>query len=257
MKFTKRFNIEIDHDEAKRRFVNRAYNRIFSNFFYNKIDSNTRYKIHTEIVSALGDRRSSHQSLSEQIGYEFFRNLLALETFYQSLDYYKKVELDMLIKQLIDESEFDINIRWVKGRFLKSGAKLLDEKLVNDILDWLREKQYASVLAPFEKGLEHFLHSEKRPELLSDVVTDMYEALEALSKIITKRPQKDLSANRELFISKVKASNEYKKILMEYISYANEFRHASEEGKNKPSVSQREVESFIYLTGLFIRLAIQ
>ncbi len=65
------------------------------------------------------------------------------------------------------------------------------------------------------------------------------------------------SANRELFISNVKASKEYKKILVEYINYANEFRHASKEGKNKPAISQQEAESFIYLTGLFIRLAVQ
>jgi hypothetical protein len=155
------------------------------------------------------------------------------------------------------ESEVDFGIRWTKGIFIKSGAKLLDDKLVNDAIDWLYEKKYSNVLKPFEKGLNHFLHSDKRPELLSDVITDMYETLEALSKIITKRPKKDLSANRELFLSKIKASNAYKKILSEYINYANEFRHASEEGRNKPTISQHEVESFIYLTGLFIRLAMQ
>jgi hypothetical protein len=84
----------------------------------------------------------------------------------------------------------------------------------------------------------------------------MYESLEALAGIITNRPKKDLSANRELFISKVKASDEYKKILSEYINYSNEFRHAAEEGRSKPAILPKEVESFIYLTGLFIRLAI-
>ena len=84
----------------------------------------------------------------------------------------------------------------------------------------------------------------------------MYEALEALAKIVTGRGR-DLSGNAELFIKKLRASQGYKKILKDYISYANEFRHAQQEEKKKPARSISEVESFVYLTGLFIRLAIQ
>ena len=83
----------------------------------------------------------------------------------------------------------------------------------------------------------------------------MYEALEALTKIVTNRPEKDLSANQELFIKRLKASEPYKKILKDYIEYANEFRHAQKAGEKRPDVSEAEVESFVYLTGLFVRLA--
>ena len=79
--------------------------------------------------------------------------------------------------------------------------------------------------------------------------------MEALAKIVTGRPKKDLSANRESFLKQVNASEAYKTILKDYIKYANEFRHAAEEGKQKPVPSRREVESFLYLTGLFIRMA--
>ena len=256
MKFNQRFDIEIGLDETKKQFVNRAYNKVFHKYFYS-ISDNEQYRIHHEIVSALGDKYLYNKNLAEQIGDDFYQNLQALETFYQVSDNYDRSNVDQLIKLILRESEVDLGVRWDNGRFIKSGAALLDEKLVNDILHWLREKKYSSVIKPFEKGLDHLLHSEKRPELLSDVITDMYEALEALSKIIAERPNKDLSANRDLFISKVNASKEYKKILTEYIIYANEFRHAQEEGMSKPTISQHEVESFVYLTGLFIRLAIQ
>lgn len=256
LKFTDRFNIEVGLGEAKKRFVNRAYNRVFYNLFYSLSD-NTRSYVHQEIASALGKKFYFHLSLEKQIGDDYFDNLIALETFYHSVDKYNRNSISKLIEQLLKESEVDLGVRWENGRFIKSGAKLLDDKLVNSVLHWLRDKKYSSVLEPFEKGLNHFLHSDKRPELLADVVTDMYEALEALSKIITNRPKKDLSANRELFISNVKASSEYKEILEKYINYANKFRHALEEGKNKPEIYHREAESFMYLTGTFIRLAIQ
>jgi hypothetical protein len=139
---------------------------------------------------------------------------------------------------------------------VRSGAKLLDNALVNDVLHWLRDKSYNDVLIPYEKGLRHFLQAEKRPEILSDVITDAYEALEALTKIITKRLDSDLSANRELFIKNVGASDAYKNMLKEYIDYANRFRHSPKSIRPRPSLSVPKVESFFYLTGIFIRLAI-
>jgi len=84
----------------------------------------------------------------------------------------------------------------------------------------------------------------------------MYEALEALAKIVTGR-DKDLSANAESFLKNLSISEPYKKLPKEYISYANNFRHAAATNAKKPNLSMAEVESFTYLTGVFIRLAIE
>ena len=164
--------------------------------------------------------------------------------------------LSILVNLVLKESETDLGITWQDGKFMPTGARLLDQELVNEPLRWLSNPKYKNVYHPFAKGLSHFLEAEKRPELLSDVITDMYESLEALAKIVTGRSRKDLSANAEPFIKEVKASEHYKRILKEYISYANEFRHALEKERERPKLSITEVESFIYLTGLFIRLAI-
>lgn len=253
--FHERFNIEVGMNEARRRFVNRALNLVFGSFLYQFSDCEG---IVTEIATVLGVLYDGDDfdSVKEYIDDDFYKTLLATETLFNIIPSDSKEELVAIIHRIINESEVDIGIRWEGGKFMKSGARSLDDGLVNDILAWLSEKGYENVMSPYRKGLDHFLHAEKRPELLADVVTDMYEALEALSKIITGRPNSDLSSNRELFIKTVKASLAYKKILKEYIDYANEFRHAAEEDKEKPSLSIREVESFIYLTGVFLRLAI-
>jgi hypothetical protein len=159
------------------------------------------------------------------------------------------------VHALLSGSEVDLGILWQKGKFLRTGAALLDEKLVNDVLHWLRTPGHETVLKPFEKGLKDLLHAHVKKDHLADVVTDMYEAVEALAKIVTDRPGKDLSSNREAFIAKVQASPEYKELLKDYIEYANRLRHAETEGRPKPNLSEREVESFVYLTGVFIRLA--
>src|SRR5947209_309762 len=81
---------------------------------------------------------------------------------------------------------------------------------------------------------------------LPDVLRDTYDALEALAKIICNN-DRDLSANREKFVSGLKLADSYKRMLKEYIEYANDFaRHAGPDGKQKPLPSRREVESFMY-----------
>lgn len=83
----------------------------------------------------------------------------------------------------------------------------------------------------------------------------MYKALEAMAKIVTGRPESDLSANRELFIQRLGVSEEYKRLLKEYTDYAHRFRHAPSEKRPRPELSHAETESFVYLTGVFPRLA--
>jgi hypothetical protein len=208
-------------------------------------------------VSALGLRYVPGSTMERYIQQDFLNCLQALEAFYKAvIPSGLEKDLSEIINDLLLESEVDLGIRWLQGRFIKSGAKLLDEELVNKSLHWLGEKNYETVLQPFTKGLEHFLQSQKRPEVLADVITDMYEAVEALAKIITGRQDKDLSANRELFLKQVKASDAYKVLLKDYIEYANNFRHALKQEEKRPPLSVAEVESFVYLTGIFIRLAI-
>jgi hypothetical protein len=164
-------------------------------------------------------------------------------------------DLDKMVEALLQKSEIDLGIRWSDGYFLPSGAKELDEELVNASLKWLREKGYETVQAPFEKSLRHLLRARANLELLSDVVTDAYEALESLAKIACGN-EKTLDANRESFVSLVKASEEYKTILKDYCFFAHKIRHGASSPDKKPVLTYAETESFVYLTGLFIRLVI-
>lgn len=257
-KFNERFSIEISVDEARMRFVNRAHNDIYQTLAYHEVHESYHYRIALSVASHLGDRYENPY-LINFVGKDFQRNLRALEGLYAAFGEIgyspHQGRLSAAIERLLVNAEVDLGIRWDKGLFYPSGAALLDERLVNDSLHWLRERKYESVVKPLEKGLRHLLDARKRPELAEDVVTDAYEALEALAAIVTER-KKDLSANQELFIAAVKASDGYKKLLKEYIAYANTFRHAKEQNKPRPKVSLEEAESFVYLTGIFIRFAV-
>jgi len=252
-KFHERFNIQIGIEEARRRFVNRIHNAVFEDFLLFHLSEDSRFPLSREIANALGDRFEGNYP-ANFVGNDFLRNLAAIEGFYEALTPPFKLQLSRMIAEIINASEVDIGVIWDAGKFRKTGARLLDDRTVNDVLKWLRQDGYETVYDPFEKGLDHLLHSTNKPELLKDVITDVYEALEALAKIRTGRDA-DLSANREAFIKQVGASDNYKRLLKEYVVYAQNFRHAVAPSEEKVEPSPKEVESFVYLTGLFIRLA--
>lgn len=256
-KFHERFNIQVPLEEAKRRFVNRVTNALIYDVMLaathmSGVDG--AWSLERHICQKLGERWKGYGCLVQILGDHFESCLQALEGLYSHPNH--KDLADKIARSILEEAEIDLGIRWKDGKFLPSGAPLLDEKLVNDVLGLVNLPAYKGVSEAFNKGLDHFLHSTQKPGLLSDVVTDMYEALEALAKIICKN-DRDLSGNREAFISAVGLTDYYKRMLKDYIEYANDLhRHAAEKGQAKQPPSKKEVEAFIYLTGLFIRLAL-
>lgn len=252
--FHQRFNIEVGIEEAQQRFMNRVLNRtpVYIKAVMEAEDSFILW----QLADKLGVYFTGKDDYEDYLGDDFYSYLNTLEKTYEVLPKRLKRVFTKQIIHMISESEVDLGIQWRHGAFWPSGAKLLDEALVNENLKWLDDKGYHDVRVPFEKGLRHFLEAIQKPERLGDTVTDVYEAVEALAKRITGR-DKDLSANAELFISKLKLSDHYKRMLKDYIEYANEYRHAAELGKRKKPLLRNEVEAFVYTSGLFIRLAVE
>jgi hypothetical protein len=194
---------------------------------------------------------------------DFLRCLHAVEGLYMgfpsgifSSPYDSVLALNAAVTETLAQSECDVGVTWENGVFQRKGAELLDQKLVNETLRWLSNPKYQSVLIPFQKGLSHLLEGTRDQQRYGDAVTDMYEALEAMAKIVTGKA-KDLSSLREEFIAKLKLPDAHKRMLKEYIDYGCDFRHALKSGEKRTWPLEHEAENFVYMTGLFIRLAIQ
>lgn len=264
--FPQRFDIEVGLETAKQRFVNRVLNAIDSemNGLATKHDYPYRYdKEMIYVANVLGEEAIGANPFKYYTGTDFGRLLLCLEALYAALKKYKSFgssweieNLDKIIRWALSVSEVDLNVEWDSGIFKKRGAELFDKDLVREPMKWLADPKYKNVLAPFEKGLNHYLEANKKPEKLADTITDMYEALEAMAKSVTGKAR-DLSANRELFVSRLRLGRQYGKMLIDYIDYANDYRHGAEPSKAREIPNPNEVEAFIYTTGLFIRLAVK
>jgi hypothetical protein len=261
-KFHERFNIPVPIEEARRRFINRVQNQILS---YGALagEGKIQYcwnRSCKAVANRIGEPyRAAYDAMAIFTeSWEWHKTLQAIEAVYD--EYKAAVFLPFDVGQIIDSilsaAEVDLGIRWTGGRFIPAGADELDQVLINDSLRWMRDRPgLKTVIDPFSKALEHLLWSTANPNVLSDVITDAFESLEALAKIVTGK-DKTLDSNRELFLSKVKASDAYKLILREYCTYAHNFWHGVADPKDKPVIDYAEAESFVYLTGLFIRLTI-
>ena len=212
------------------------------------------------IVSELGIRYDKKlKSIYNCINIDNYLEVLrGIEVIYNNSTYFDmKLIIDKNMRDhIIPASELDLDVRWENGKFIRIGAKLFDEKIVDDVLNWLRRKGHPTVIEPFEKARHHFLEAESQPKVLSDVITDAYEALEALTKTVLDNNQ-DLSKNREKFVNKIKGKEFHKKILKEYVDYGNKYRHAADPKSPRPQPTIAEAEFFLYFTGTFIRLAVE
>lgn len=188
---------------------------------------------------------------------KFNRYLLILESIYRYIplidDYGekgKKEELAYLndrINEFLEKSEIDLGVFWKDGKFYLSGSKLFDKKLVIDVLDWLND--FPAEKKDFENALKARL--EKRD---NDAIGECYNCVEGIAKKILKN-KSGLESNKEALVVKLGFSQEWKSFIIKFMHYANDFkRHASEV---RHDVNPDEVEAFIYLTGLIIRMCIK
>ncbi len=163
-----------------------------------------------------------------------------------------------IVKAALDRSKMDLGISFdqEKGIFYPSGAKLLDEQLVNENLKWLQD--FPKVAQPYDKGLQFFLEARNDSKKLEEVVSNIYKALEAFSHIVCDNTN-ELTNNQEAFLKKIGLSKNsyYMNIFKNYLNYANKFRHAEGDPQYHPNLDYAEVETFVYLTGLFIRLGME
>jgi len=179
---------------------------------------------------------------------EFIKCLQVL--FWLDLDSEVKKKLYLGFKEDIELSLLGIWIRKIKNNdiiFYPKGPKLLDEKLVNDNLDWL--SSYPPVCKNFKSALEKYQNKIYQRNLIDDLRL----SLELLLKK-TLNNEKSLE-NQEKPLGKYleeknmprELKNMYWQLIDYYTKYQNNY------AKHNDKVDDSEIEFMIYLTGIFMR----
>ncbi len=269
--FHERFGIRIDEVGVRQKFVARIEVEIFEvikNEEPSLIEPDFLRRISTILgerwdryIQKLGYRTDEYISQNFDIAMlykgDFNRCLQLLELIYDyTNNEYKKfgkdgkhiaAYMDKTIPIILAMSEVDLNLLWKKGKFYPAGAELLDDKLVEDILDWLND--YKDEKKDFDRALKAMMKKD-----YNEVVSNSYKCIESLVRNMLGN-SKTLDNNKELILSTLKLSKEWGAILNGYLAYANEYgKHGS---KKRHDVDPNEAEAFLYMTGLVIRLCIR
>lgn len=261
-RFNKIFGMQDSLEDEQRRFVQRinqtlfdavedltypvSYEKVFRTLGY-WLGINAQDRI-THANSRNFDVDTKVPSLRMLTGDEFLKTLKVLVLLYKFFDDQRNYQLKISswIEVAMSNATVDLGMRWRNGVFYPSGAKILDEHLVEDPFDWLED--YPDEKKDFLKAISHHSANE-----LGEVVINCYLVSEGLARKVLDN-SKTLENNREELLKKIGLPQEWKSLLANYINYANEFkRHAS--GK-RHSINPAEVEAFLYLTGLLVRLLI-
>lgn len=259
-RFNKRFGIEESLGEEQTRFIQRINQTIFKNvqkrYKYEEVFRTVCYWLGENADDRISDRNRYNYGVKTLVpalrtltNDDFLQTLRILELLYQ---YFNKEpgrqkEISELVEVALSNATMDLGVTWKDGMFYPSGAKTLDEKLIEDPIDWLDE--FPDEKKDFENALSHYMKKN-----YGDVVSNCYLVIEGLARKILNN-KKTLDNNREELLKKLKLSQSWKSLLNNYMNYANEFkRHASDE---RHSINPQEVEAFLYLTGLLARLMIQ
>jgi hypothetical protein len=269
--FKDRFNLPDSLKEAEDRFINRTHSFLIK-FFHN-------YQIQSSRVVGVVNRRNIYKDTEENVAYRLGKKvgtrvfddylkqniyncmeiLEILNPLFKSkisANYYKYF-IDFIIQSV--ELEPKLNLRWVNDCFLPGGAKELDKNLVDDVLDWLSEPKYHNIRNHYASGLSYLLRGKTDVNDLISSIHDAYKTVETLSQFVLKN-QKKLADNREKFISELKLSRDYsdfmRSTLKEYIALGDKYRHGNVNSNDERKLKYDEVESFVYFTGVIIRLAI-
>lgn len=196
------------------------------------------------------DEKEYPPEIRSLTGDDFEKTLLVLCVLYfyfEGLPNNRQKWLSEQVQTVFSRSTCDIGIRWKDGFFYPSGAKELDESLIDETLTWLND--FPNEKKDYQHALEHYL----RDKSSGDVIKNCYSAIEGLARNILGN-NKTLDNNKDELLSKISLSDGWKTILANFIKYAHDFRHASEQ---RHEITKQETEGYLYMTGLVIQLIIE
>lgn len=160
------------------------------------------------------------------------------------------------IKEAIEYSA-GINLRIIKKdnrvTLYPSGAKLLDEAVVNDTLLWLSD--YPKVIKHFEEALNIYLRKDVAK--YRNLLDNLRFALEQILKLTLKN-KKPLEKQRDSLLRWLNEHGVHQEIINMYYDLLAKFtQYQNDAVKHIEKWSPHEIEFMIYLTATFIRFLLQ
>lgn len=134
-----------------------------------------------------------------------------------------------------------------------AGAKLLDEKIVNENLVWL--EGHPQVAKTFEEALKIYQSGDAAK--YRNLLDNLRHSVEQLLKAVLKN-QKPIEKQRDLLLPWLRSQGVHQQVVNMYCDLLDRFAlYQNDAVKHNEKWVPAEVEFMIYLTGTFMRLLLQ
>jgi len=254
----KRLNLETDLKKEQEKFIKRIQ-LIFiktdsKHLSYTGGPDNNLYDVSNRMAFLLGEEEREY--LKEYLDNPTIERVLTVSEIFLNVIknaqgfYSENKYVPLKIEETINLSIIDLGISFKNGKFYKKGAEELDEKFIFEPLEWLDD--YPKTKIFFEGALKENIRKD-----YPDATTKSYSALESLVKTFLNN-NTNLKRNIPKLLEKLNLPDQWGKILFNFCDYAHEFssRHGREEGTKPSKINPEIIETYIYFTGLVIRLII-
>ena len=278
--FKKRFGLSINEDdlknEAKKNLVNKINYDIFreiqkthfydDNYFHPNLFEFICLKFllyPSDVIKKFNENRLGFhygKIVYPQIRYftedNLEETLFVVETIYS---YFQNEKVEEYIKtidskiELLSKQLSFLKIRWRNGKFYPAEAKELSEKLINEPLEWL--KDYPKVKSLYKNALDHYSVSVRDNIKRKDVISNSFQAIEELTRNLLNN-DKAFDNNFNYLVESLNLNTNWKQIFHYYKELSKEFGRHSGRGENFIP-EQSDTESFLYLSGLIMRLILE
>jgi|GEM_PF-2307331 len=266
--FQKRWKLELNEDEKANDFKNRVLNSFAKLLEWKVIHNKEVEPEFLEIVGMHNKKTTTSleimgfdRTLSDTQTYNFFlyqtdirkfifgiQAIFMLESISDDLkcNFYKE------LRGIVNLTGFQIEFKKVKNDIIiyPKGAKSLDEKLVNDVLDWLEE--YPKVYEKYKLALSYIGIKGKERIVLDNLRFSLEQLLKNIfgNRKSLENQKKELGEFIKSHINSREISNLFWKVYDFYITYQNE------NVKHNENISENEVEFMLYQTGILIKVII-
>ena len=256
-KFDKLFGLSASIEEEKLHFINRIENSLFNIII--KEPDNINYKnLFEEVCYDLGEnagelmynrllRRIIVPNFKTLSNKDFVKTLRIIVAIYGRGNAETKQYVSSCVIDVLERSNLNLGVKWADGIFYPSGDKFLDDELIDISLSLL--DNYPDEKTNLKIALDYYYSKN-----LNGVVHNCYIAIEGLSRQFLDN-KKTLDRNKQALLGLLQFSKHFDEIFANYLKYAHEYgRHA---GENRHDLKPEEVEAFLYLTCLMIRVTIR
>lgn len=230
--FNKNFGITSTPDEEQTAFMNRASNflqelryRILSQEEYSSLFSTVCIQLGLNTRKLIDDNSFLKRTIPElnEVLPESFLNTLKIISVVRKY-YFHRVEMAEVIDENIEGflglATLDLGITYKQGVFFPKGEKLLDKELIEYSLSTLQG--FPNENKDLQNALDNYRLGTKY-----GVIENCYRCIEGFCRLKLNN-NKTLIDNKVEIIKSIGLSDNWKKILVNYIEYGNEYgRHAS------------------------------